>query len=192
MLFDNNLKSFRSSSKKIYRSLFHSSRAFIWAMYELCALRSDNEYRFLGYSDVGPKIIKVQRENKKNTEWFIYTKIFQMCVHLKKRCRFVFYSARAFIWGITWPYATSISFLYLHGSCLARIIGKTRPRPFWWPPAPVELCCKWNQAKYRQGSTYSQSFITKSWVVPSNKLLHKGFYPSPLQVWNIQVADTIL
>ena len=52
-----------------------------------------------------------------------------MCVHFKKRCRFVFYSARAFIWGITWPSTTSISFLYLYGSCLGRIIGNTRPRP---------------------------------------------------------------
>ena len=50
---------------QIYRSLFHTSRAFIWAMYELCALRSDDEYRFLWCSDVGPKIIKVQRENIK-------------------------------------------------------------------------------------------------------------------------------
>ena len=70
---------------------------------------------------------------KKNTEWFIYTKIFQICVHFKKRCRFVFYTAKAFIWGITCSYTTSVSFLYLCGSCLARIIGKTRPRPFWWP-----------------------------------------------------------
>ena len=88
--------------------------------------------------------------------YFIYTKMFQICAHFKKCCRFVFYLARAFIWGITWPSTTSISFLYLYGSCLARIIGKTRPRPFW-DPRP-----RWNTGP---GRTMSSACIRRIRVV---------------------------
>ena len=108
------------------------------------------------FSDFGfsKYISKTSKRGNKEIQWFIYTKIFKMCVHFKKRCRFVFYSARAFIWGITWPSTTSISFLYLYGSCLARIIGKTRPRLFW-DPRP-----RWNTGPGRtmlRGSVATQS-----------------------------------
>ena len=46
-------------------------------------LRSDDEYRFLGYSDVGPKIIKVQRENKKIQSGLSTLEYFK-CVFISK------------------------------------------------------------------------------------------------------------
>ena len=63
---------------KDYRSLFHSWRAFIWDMYELCTLRSDDEYRFLGCSDVVQKtnvrilqfFEKCFNDNSKIENWF--------------------------------------------------------------------------------------------------------------------------
>ena len=96
------------------------------------------------FSDFGfsKYILKTSKRGNKEIQWFIYTKIFQICVHFKKRCRFIFYSARAFIWGITCSYTTS---MYLCGSCLARIIGKTRPQLFWWPLAPVKY---WPRSDY--------------------------------------------
>ena len=96
---------------------------------------------------------------KKNTEWFIYTKIFQICVHFKKRCRFVFCSARAFIRGITWSYTTSNSFLYLCGSCLARIIGKTRPRLFWWPRPRSDYAIRRHNIKHNQPSSLKEKYL---------------------------------
>ena len=92
-----------------------------------------------------------------------------MC-SLQKHCRFVFYSARAFIWGITWPSTTSISFLYLYSSCLARIIGKTRPRPrLFWDPRP-----RWNTGPGRAMLPSPILYRSLTWGLGTKKHIVKS------------------
>ena len=83
-LFANNSIFFRSTSK-ICTDPYSTRRelSFELGVYELCGLRSDDEYRFLGCSDVGLKINKVQRENKKIQSGLSTLKYFK-CVFTSK------------------------------------------------------------------------------------------------------------